>query len=259
MVDVSFSLSNFEYFLLILVRIASFIFVAPVFGQTSVPARVKIGISFFVSILLYGVVPVSELDYVSVIGFASFIVKEVMTGIIIGFAANICSYIILFAGNIIDMDIGLSMATEFNPEMGSQVTISSNLYYYFVMIILVLSDMHMYVLRAVCDSFQVVPVGGAVFNWDHLLGAMIKYVGDLFVIGFRIFLPVFACIMILNCVLGIMAKVAPQMNMFAVGIQLKIFVGFAVIFLTVFMIPGIADFIYREIKTMVVLVIEGMY
>ena len=259
MVDVSFSLSNFEYFLLILVRIASFIFVAPVFGQTSVPARVKIGISLFVSILLYGVVPVSELDYVSVIGFASFIVKEVMTGIIIGFAANICSYIILFAGNIIDMDIGLSMATEFNPEMGSQVTISGNLYYYFVMIILVLSDMHTYVLRAVCDSFQVVPVGGAVFNWDHLLGAMIKYVGDLFVIGFRIFLPVFACIMILNCVLGIMAKVAPQMNMFAVGIQLKIFVGFAVIFLTVFMIPGIADFIYREIKTMVVLVIEGMY
>ena len=83
--------------------------------------------------------------------------------------------------------------------------------------------------------------------------------GDLFVIGFRIFLPFFACIMILNCVLGIMAKVAPQMNMFSVGIQLKILAGLIVMFLTIFLLPSIANFIFREIKTMVVMVIEGMY
>ena len=57
--------------------------------------------------------------------------------------------------------------------------------------------------------------------------------GDLFVIGFRIFLPFFACIMVLNCVLGIMAKVAPQMNMFVVGMQLKVFVGLVLLFLLV--------------------------
>ena len=65
--------------------------------------------------------------------------------------------------------------------------------------------------------------------------------------------------MILNCVLGIMAKVAPQMNMFSVGMQLKLLVGFAVLFLTIFLVPTVANFIFNEIKTMVVLIIEGLY
>ena len=65
--------------------------------------------------------------------------------------------------------------------------------------------------------------------------------------------------MILNCVLGIMAKVTPQMNMFSVGMQLKVLVGFIVLFLTVFLLPSVADYIFSEIKTMVKLIAEGMY
>jgi flagellar biosynthetic protein FliR len=259
MVNITFSLANFEYFLLILVRIASFAYVAPVFGNTAVPARMKIGLSFFVAVLLYDAVPHGTLDYESVIGYAVLVVKEAVTGLLIGFAANICSSIIMFAGNIIDMDIGLSMATEFNPDMNMEITISGDFYYYIVMLLLIISDMHTYVLRAACDSFYLIPIGGAVFEWDNLLATMTKYMTDLCVIGFRIFLPVFACIMVLNCILGIMAKVAPQMNMFAIGVQLKVLVGMTVIFLTIFLIPNIANFIFEEIKTMVGMVIESMY
>jgi flagellar biosynthetic protein FliR len=259
MVNITFSLANFEYFLLILVRIASFSYVAPVFGNTAVPARMKIGLSFFVAVLLYNVVPHSTLDYESVIGYAVLVVKETITGLLIGFAANICSSIIMFAGNIIDMDIGLSMATEFNPDMNMEITISGDFYYYIVMLLLIISDMHTYVLRAACDSFYLIPIGGTVFEWDNLLGTMTKYMTDLCVIGFRIFLPVFACIMVLNCILGIMAKVAPQMNMFSVGMQLKVLVGFTVLFLTSYLLTGVADLIFREMKTMVKLFAEGMY
>ena len=60
-------------------------------------------------------------------------------------------------------------------------------------------------------------------------------------------------------VLGIMAKVAPQMNMFSVGMQLKVLVGFVVIFLTIFLLPDVANMILKEIKTMVKLIAEGMY
>ena len=115
------------------------------------------------------------------------------------------------------------------------------------------------ILRAFTDSFIVVPVNGQIFDWDHLLQSMMQYVTDLFVIGFRIVLPVFACIMILNCILGILAKVSPQMNMFAVGMQMKIMVGFLVLFLTISLLPGIADFIFKEMRKMMVLFIEGMY
>ncbi|MBQ3030300.1 MAG: flagellar biosynthetic protein FliR, partial [Agathobacter sp.] len=62
-----------------------------------------------------------------------------------------------------------------------------------------------------------------------------------------------------NCILGVMAKVAPQMNMFSIGIQLKIIVGFVVLFLTIFLFPSVSDMVFDEIKKMVVLFVEGMY
>jgi flagellar biosynthetic protein FliR len=258
MVNLGFSLINFEYFLLILVRITAFIYVAPMYSQSGVPNQVKIGLSFLLSTMLYPIVDHPALEYTDVIGYAVYVLIEGITGLLIGFSASICNSIVLFAGNIIDMDIGLSMVTEFNQEMNNEVTITGNLYYYLTFLILIASNMHVYVIRAICDSFQVVPVGGAAFAWDNLLAAMTRYMGDLFVIGFRIFLPIFACIMILNCILGIMAKVAPQMNMFAVGVQMKMLVGLGVMFLTVFMLPNIADFIYSEMKQMVGLIINGL-
>lgn len=259
MVNFTFTLDNFEYFLLILVRITCFVYVAPLLGQTGIPNQVKIGLSFFTSILLYSVVARPEFSYESLVGYAVVVLKEGITGLLIGFAANICNSIVLFAGTVIDMDIGLSMASEFNPDMGTEVTLTGNFYYYLVMILMITSNFHTYLIQAIADSFSVIPIAGQVFDWDHMLNIIVRYMGDIFVIGFRIFLPFFACIMILNCVLGIMAKVAPQMNMFSVGMQLKVLVGFVVIFLTVFLLPDVANMILKEIKTMVRLIAEGMY
>lgn len=259
MIDLTFDLRNFEYFLLILVRIASFVYVAPLLGQRGIPNRVKVGLSLFIAILLYNVLDKPDLIYADVIGYAVLVLKEGITGVLIGFAASICSSIIIFAGSMIDMDIGLSMSTQFNPAMSFETTISGDFYYYAVMLILIASDFHSYIIRAACDSFLVVPVGKSILDPEALMYSMGKYMADLFIIGFRIFLPFFAVIMILNCILGIMAKLAPQMNMFAVGIQLKVLVGYVIMYLTAFMIPNIADFVFVQVKKMVVLFIESMY
>ena len=259
MVSYSFSVANFEYFLLILVRIASFVYIAPFFGDNAVLSRLKVGLSAITAVFMYNIIERPELSYVSAVGYAVLVVKEGITGLLIGFAANICNSIVIFAGNIIDMDIGLSMATEFNPSMNSETTVTGNFYYYVILALLLVSDMHDYLLRAVCDSFSVVPLGGAQFNFEHLMSSMTKYVGDLFIIGFRIFLPFFACIMIFNCILGIMAKVARQMNLFSVGIQIKILVRFVVLFLTIYLVPSIANFIPTAINTMVGSLTKGMY
>lgn len=259
MMELNFSLIDYEYILLILVRIASFVFVAPFFSQGGVPAQTKIGLSFFTALILYNVVPQPELEYAGVMGFGVAVLKEGITGLLIGFAANICNSIVVFAGNMIDMDIGLSMAQQFNPDMSMQMTSTGNLYYYLVFAFMLATNMHHYILRAVCDSFYVVPIGGVLFEWDSLVLTMTTYMMDLFVIGFRIFLPVFAVIMIMNVVMGIMAKVAPQMNMFSIGIQLKVLVGYTVLFLVIFLFPKIADMVFEEIQKMVVLFIEGMY
>lgn len=259
MVNYTFSLTNFEILILILVRISCFVHVAPFYGTKNVPAKLKIGLSVFITLLVYEFVDKTAIGYTGLFGYAVIVLKEGITGLLIGLAANICNSIILFAGNIIDMDIGLSMVTEFDPTMNTQVTITGNMYNYFILLLLVATDMHHYILRALIDSYQVIPVNGQVFDWGSLLITMTRFMTDMFVIAFRIVLPVFACIMILNCILGIMAKVAPQMNMFAVGMQMKILVGFMVMFITVPLLAGIGDFIFSEMKRMMVSVIEGMY
>ncbi len=260
MVNYEFSLYTFEYFLMILVRVASFVFIAPFFGMNNTPNRVKIGLSVFTSIILYQVLmPKNPLEYSGVIEFAIIVLKEGITGLLIGFAANICNSIVLLSGKIIDMEIGLAMMDIFDPSSNQQVAITGQFYNYLIMMLLIVTNMHHYILRALIDSFQVVPVNGAVFQWDHLLETMITYMADLMVIGFRIVLPVFAVSMILNCILGVMAKVAPQMNMFAVGIQLKILLGFTIMFLTISLLPSISNAVFREMKKMIVSIIEGMY
>lgn len=259
MINYTFSLVDFEILLLILVRISCFVFVAPFYGMSNVPSRVKIGLSVLIAILIFGSVDKTAVTYTGMIGYAVIVLKEGITGLLIGLAANICNSIILFAGNTIDMDIGLSMAQEFDPMMKTQVTITGNLYQYFVLLMLLATNMHHYILRALIDSYEVIPVNGQVFNWESIASSWVQYMGDMFVIAFRIVLPVFASIMILNCILGIMAKVAPQMNMFAVGIQLKVLLGLTVLFLTVTLLPGISDFIFTEMKRMIVSMIKGMY
>lgn len=259
MVNYTFSLVDFEVLILIVVRISCFVSVAPFFGTRNVPNQVKIGFSVLVAIIIFASVDQSSLTYTGMFGYAIIVMREGITGLLMGLAASICNSIILFAGNIIDMDIGLSMAQEFDMMTNSQTTITGSLYNYFLLLLLVVTNMHHYLLRALIDSYQVIPVNGQVFDWTSLSNSMIRFMTDMFIIAFRIVLPIFACIMILNCILGIMAKVAPQMNMFAVGMQMKVLLGLVILFLTVILLPGIADMIFTEMRRMIVSMIEGMY
>lgn len=255
----TFSLVNFEYFLLILVRLATFFFVAPLFSDRAVPAQSKIGLSGLLAIMvLYSVQP-TEVSYLSTIGYSVLVLKEAITGLLIGFSAYICSSIILFAGNLIDVDIGIGMAQEYDPTFNAQVTITGNLYYYFMMIFFIITNMYQFVVRAIVDSFTLIPLGGAEFESDYLILAMGKYITEVFSIGFRIFLPVFATILIMNCVLGIMAKVAQQLNMFSVGIQIKILAGLCVLYVMIYLFPEICKYIFEQMSIMMRTVVEGMY
>ncbi len=259
MVVVPFTLETLEFFLLILVRIASFLFSAPFFSQDAMPNRTKIGFAVFVSLLLFVSMDNSDLTYSGIYGYTVLVLKEGITGLLIGFAANICSSIVLFTGRMIDMEVGLSMASVLDPSTNEQSSITGSFYNMVIMMLLVISDMHMFILRAIIDSYEVIPMGEAIFDYDAFYEVAIRFLTDYMVIAFRIVLPVFICIMMLNVVLGIMAKVAPQMNMFSVGLQLKVMVGFVVLFLCMQLMPDVANFIFKEMKEMMVAAMEALY
>jgi flagellar biosynthetic protein FliR len=258
MINYTFSLLSFEYFLLILVRIASFVAVAPFFGLSNVPARVKVGFSAAIAILIAQANP-GEISYGGMLEYGIIVCREAITGLLMGMMANACTYIIGFAGRLIDMQIGLSMAQEYNPLTRTQESITGNMYYYSILLLLLISDLYQYIIKAIADSFTLIPVNSQVFQWEYLVNSIVTLVTDMMILGFRIMLPVFACCMTVNCILGIMSKVAPQMHMFAVGMQIKIFSGYAVLVVTVLLLPRAASLIADEIKEMLRMVVKGMY
>lgn len=259
MIDLSFSMNDLEYFLLILMRVSCFVFIAPFFSMRNTPARVRVVFSIFVAALLYQALTPSEaVVYETVMEYAILVLKEAIAGLLIGFAANVCMAIVNFSGSIADMETGLSMVTLMDPNSREQTSITGVLYQYAFTMMLIASGMYRYLLSALADTYQVIPVGGVVFDSEILLEAVIAFLGEYVIIGFRIVLPIFCVILLLNATLGVLAKVSPQMNMFAVGIQLKIMVGLGVLFFTAGMLPAAADFIFGQMQTMTVRFVDAM-
>ncbi len=252
MLETTFSYADIEYFLLILARVASFVVVAPFFSMSNTPRNVRIGLSFFVSVLLYQALPHQEMIYGTLVGYT------VITGLLIGFAANLCSTVVTFAGQIADMEMGLSMASLMDPATKQNSSITGIYYNYMILLMLMISGMDKYLLKALAETYILIPVNGAVFRRDALFSSLVGFLSDYIVIGFRICLPIFAVMIILNAVLGVLAKVSPQLNMFAVGIQMKVLVGLSILFLSTFMLPGAAGFIYSQMKSMVSTFVEVM-
>lgn len=259
MINVSFSIYDLEYFLLILTRVSAFVFSAPFFSIRNTPRRVRIGLSFFTAVLLYGALtPAEAVEYDTLLGYAIIVMKEVLVGLLIGFAANICSTIVNFGGHIADMEIGLSMVTLLDPATQQNSSITGVFYQYVVTLMLIATGMYRYLFEALADTFTLIPVNGAVFDSQSLLNSMLTFLSDYVIIGFRMILPVFAAILLLNAVLGVLAKTAPQLNMFSVGIQLKVLTGLAILFFTAGMLPSVSDFIFQEMQRMIVSFMDGM-
>ncbi len=258
MLNYTFTYADLEYFLLVLVRVASFVYIAPFFSMSNTPRNVRIGLSFFIAILLFQSAPRQTVVYDTLIGYSVIVMKEVVTGFLIGFAANLCSSIVSFAGQIADMEMGLSMASLMDPATRETSTITGIYYNYMILLMLMASGMHRYLIKALAETYVLIPINGAVIRSDALFSSLLEFMSNYIIIGFRICLPIFAVMIILNAVLGVLAKVSPQLNMFAVGIQMKVLVGLSILFLSTAMLPGAADFIYEQMKHMVVTFTEAM-
>ena len=223
MINYEVALGQFELFVLILIRLASFVYAAPFFNTANVPRKFKVGFAIALSVIVYAIHPDMSVE----------------------------------SGKIIDMDIGISMAQLYDPTTRMQVGIMGNFYYYMLMLLLIISGMHRFLIEAIVETYNVIPIGGVKFS-GAIYSTVIQFMTDYFVIGFRIALPVFATTLLLNCILAILARIAPQMNMFVVGMQLKIFVGIFVILFTIGMLPAVSNFILEEIQSIFTALVRGM-
>ena len=252
----NFTVENLEFYLLILMRVAGLIMTAPFFSYSSVPMRVRAALSVFLALVVIQTVPVISLQYSGVFGYSVLILKETMLGVTLGLMCTICFYVVNLAGQLMDMEMGLSVANMFDPMTNMQFSVTGNLYNYLLMLMLVVTNMHYYILRAIVDSFSYFNVGEAVFDTVSLKNVVVDFIANYFMIAVRIILPVFCCMLLINVVLGVLAKAAPQMNMFVVGMQIKVLVGLIILVLVIQSFPMVANYIFDEMKQVISQVIH---
>lgn len=216
---------QFLVFLMLFARVTSMIVVAPVLGHLGVPVQVKVALGVFLAFVMFPIARESApLLSAELVPLVLMILKEVAVGLVIGFAAGLIFAGVRFAGELISMDMGIAMAQMFDPETSRQSSVISEALYIMMLLLFLLLNGHHFVLEALYLSFAAVPLGGIAFSVPAS-AIMIKMTGLTFVIAVKLAAPVIVSMFLMNLALSILARVMPQMNIFAVAFPLKIGVG----------------------------------
>ena len=238
-------LNGFDAFLLIFVRMTGLFVVAPIFGRRNIPTYFKIGFSFFMALIIVNTMTLQAPAYnESILAYTALVAKEFIVGLTIGFIAYLAFTAIYVAGEIIDMQIGFGVVNVIDPMSNIQVPISSNLYFIISMLVFLALNGHHVLIKALYDSFNTVPLGSAVFD-AGLTDLLLSTFGSIFFIGFKIAAPVVAAILITDVALGTISRMVPQLNVFVIGMPLKIFVGLVVMLVTIPMFIFVLDSLFK--------------
>ncbi|MFH2036182.1 MAG: flagellar biosynthetic protein FliR [Candidatus Zixiibacteriota bacterium] len=224
----TFGTEKLQLFLLVSFRAAGLFIAAPIIGNNSVPQMVKVGLAIILAMIMVPVAGKSTILVVeSVWVLAMLAFKEALVGFIIGLFFSLLFIGIRMAGNIIGFQIGLMIANIMDPETNSNVSLAGEFWFIVATLIFLVIDGHHAIISAFRDSYHLVPVG--YFNFTGGAGEMlIHYSAYTFVIAIKLAAPVIITLFLTTVALGVVARTVPQMNIFIVGIPLKIGIGFLV-------------------------------
>jgi len=241
MIDFGVAVSSFDAILLILVRMSGLFILSPVFGRQNMPALFKVGFSFFLTLIYVSAADNLTVDYQgSMVLYTVFVAKELAIGIIMGYVTYIIMSGIYLAGQIIDNQVGFGYANVLDPITNIQVPLTSNFYYTYIILIFLLINGHHMIIRALFYSYEVIPLGKLTFSSD-VIGELGSLMGEMFSIALRISAPIIAAVFIADVVLGVLSKTIPEMNVFMLGMPIKVFVGLLIITITIANAQSIAE------------------
>ncbi len=225
---VTYSAAKLETFLLISFRAAGLFIIAPIIGHRLIPPIIKAGLAIILAIVLIPVASQASIPQIdSIWVLAGLAAKEMLVGFIIGFFFSILFTSVQMAGNLVGYQIGLAIVNVMDPDSGSEVSIIGEFWFIVAALIFLTIDGHHAIISAFADSYRLIPVG--VFNFNGSAGEfIIRFSAYSFVMAIKLAAPVVITLFLTEVALGVVARTAPQMNIFIVGLPLKIGVGFLV-------------------------------
>lgn len=247
---IPFSVEQIEIFLLIFVRIVTIISLLPIFGADSLPVQLKVGFSFLLSIILFNMIIVSvpPIQAFSWGTMVFMVIKEVLVGLTIGFASTTLFSAVQFAGRMIDTEMGFVMVESFDPLTNESVTVMGQFQIVLFTLLFLLFNGHYFFILAIQKSFELIPLTGANFASGPLVIQVSKMISNIFVLSIKFSAPIFITLFLTTISLGVVARTVPQMNVYFVGMPLKIMIGLGVTFIT---LPLLANLFRKMIDGLI--------
>ena len=228
---------NIEVFLLIIVRLVGFFVILPIFSSGNIPQPIRmaftVGFGFMVYTSgIYGNVNIIIDD--SIVAFFWIAVTEFLIGFTMAYVVHIVLSLIYLVGQFMDDAVGFNMISVMDPSSQIQVPVLGNLLYMMAVTLLVLTGGLNYILMVFFRGFQLVPIGAvSFFEIPAIPQYVISLIVATFYLGLQIAMPVVGAILIINIALGMLLKTMPQMNMFVVGIPLRLILGLGIVFILI--------------------------
>lgn len=220
-----FYLSRAPHLVVVFIRLSVVLLVTPFFNNRNYIAPIKAGMAFLFSLLL-----LPSLDLASwtvpptVPGFLVFLLQEMAAGILIGLVTVIVFFSAGFVGHLVGFQMSFTMASSFDPSFGEQTDILSAFAMTFAtMIFLTMNGDHL-ILKATAASFRLLPPGRMLVH-GAVLPALAELFTHSFAVGMRLAAPALILLLLTDLTLGILGKASTKMQVFFVGIPLKIAVG----------------------------------
>jgi flagellar biosynthetic protein FliR len=222
-------------FLFPFVRIAAWMYFDPLMGNRAAPNSVRLAAALALTVAIAPIVPTDhQVSLMSADGLLV-LLQQIAIGSALGFSLRIVFAAIELAGQFMGLQMGLSMATLYDPINGAQTPVISQFLVVGSVLLLFAMNGHHVVIAALAQSFIDIPVGASLSAVGFL--AVVQWAGIIFITGLHIALPVTAALLATNLSIGMMTRAAPQLNIFAVGFPFTLGMGFLVLYLSLVILP----------------------
>jgi len=251
---------NTDVFLLVFTRMIGFFIILPVFSSNNVNVLGKLAFAGAAAFLVTVSGNVQYVVYFNTApGFVLLILQEFITGFILGFVTNLAFNLVYFAGQLLDFQIGFSMVSVFDPVTQIQVPIIGNLFFLTLTALLIQSGGLHALLSALFFSYEILPIGKAsIINNPVLFKVILELMMSFITIAVQVALPISGAILIIDVAMGLLVKAAPQMNIFVVGMPVKLLAGLGLLFMMTPILSNVYDTVFDLAYSAVTGVLKGM-
>jgi flagellar biosynthetic protein FliR len=224
--------ANIFVLLLVFARIGAALSLLPGIGDAYVSPRIRLmvagGVTLLVTPILAHAIPPEPQDPVELFVL---LFGEIAIGLFLGLVARVLFAALETGGAIIAMQANLSSALVFNPGAGSQETLPASFYGAFAVVMMFVTNTYGLLLRAIVDSYNAFPPG-VMPPFDDMSEAMVRAASRSFVIAMELSAPYLIVATLFYALLGLIARIMPQLQVFYIGIPLQIMAGLFMLVLT---------------------------